>query len=305
MRFDRWLVLALALVGSLTLAACGGGGGSSSTSSSKAAATGGVKQGGSITIVGVGPDSFDPQEYQTVQADSALSRVYVGLLAFKDATGTDSTKLVPALADNIPAPTNGGKTYTFHIRKGLKYSDGEPVRPSDVVNMLKRNLFLGGPFSSFYSTIEGVAAYSAAKKPDAPLTGMKADDATGTLTINLTKPDTRILYAFAIGEAGVGPKSKALFKNMTGHPFPGAGPYKLQLISPSPTHGKYILTKNPNFNIPTLSKGNVDKITGLMSTNVNKMTEDIISGKADYTTEDPVGGGGGGGGGGGRGRVGE
>ncbi|MFL5896171.1 MAG: ABC transporter substrate-binding protein, partial [Thermoleophilaceae bacterium] len=61
------------------------------------------------------------------------------------------------------------------------------------------------------------------------------------------------------------------------------------VVTISPTHGKYILTKNPSFNIPGMAKGNLDKITGLMSTNVNKMTEDIISGKADYTTEDPVG----------------
>jgi hypothetical protein len=27
------------------------------------------------------------------------------------------------MADSIPTPTNGGKTYTFHIRPGLHYSD--------------------------------------------------------------------------------------------------------------------------------------------------------------------------------------
>jgi peptide/nickel transport system substrate-binding protein len=287
MRLSRLLVTPVLLLGCLGLAACGGGGNKASTGGK--AAAGQVKQGGTINVVGVGPDSFDPQEYQTVQADSALSRVYTGLLAFKDATGTESTKLVPALADSIPAPTNGGKTYTFHIRKGLTYSDGEPVVPSDVVNMIKRMLFLGGPFSSFYLPIVGTDEYTAAKKPDAPLTGMKADDKTGTLTITLKKPDTRLLYAFAIGEAGVGPKSKALFKNMTGHPFPGAGPYTLKVVRNSPTNGLYILTKNPKFNIPTVAKGNVDKIIGHMSTNVNKMTQDVISGKADYMTEDPVG----------------
>jgi hypothetical protein len=89
---------------------------------------------------------------------------------------------------------------------------------SDVVNMVKRTLYLGRPFSSFFADIVGSTQYTAAKKPDAPLTGMIADDKTGTLTINLMQPDTRVLYTLAIGESGVGPKSKAIFKNMTGNP---------------------------------------------------------------------------------------
>src|SRR5437660_319241 len=88
--------IAMGLVVVLVLAACGS---SKKSSPSKAAATGAVKQGGTIKIGTVGPDSYDPQEYQTVQADSAMTLVYEGLLAFKDATGQDSTTLVPALAD--------------------------------------------------------------------------------------------------------------------------------------------------------------------------------------------------------------
>jgi peptide/nickel transport system substrate-binding protein len=267
-------------------------GGSSSASASTSAgsgATGAAKQGGTIKIGTVGPDSYDPQEYQTVQADSALHLVYTGLLAFKDTTGQASTTLVPALAASIPTPTNGGKTYVFHIRSGLHYSDGEPVVASDVVNMVKRSLFLGGPFSSFFDDIVGAAQYTAAKKASAPLSGMIADDKTGKLTVNLTTPDTRVLYAFAIGESGVGPKSKAIFKNTTGSPFPGDGPYTLKVVSPSPTNGEFILTKNPKFDIPTIAKGNVDQIDGMVSTNVNTMTENVINGTLDYMTEDPVG----------------
>ena len=292
MRVSRWVVLPVLLVACVALAACGSSKKSSSTTSgaqSKSAAAGAVKQGGTIKIGTVGPDNYDPQQYQTVQADSALHLVYTGLLAFKDGTGTESTTLVPGLADSIPAPTNGGKTYKFQIRQGIHYSDGEAVKASDVVNMVKRNLFLGGPFSSFYNDITGAADYTKAKKADAPLKGMIADDTANTLTINLDKPDTQILYAFAIGESGVGPASKATFKTHNGSPFPGDGPYTLKVVSPSPTNGQFILTKNPKFDIPTIAKGNVDKIIGMVSTNVNKMTEDVIAGNLDYMTEDPVG----------------
>jgi peptide/nickel transport system substrate-binding protein len=283
----RWIgAVALSLAVAFVIAACGS---SKSSSSSGAAASGAVKQGGTIKIGTVGPDAYDPQLYQTVQADSALHLVYSGLLAFRNGTGTASTELIPAMADSIPSPTNGGKTYTFHIRPGLHYSDGEPVVASDVVNMVKRNLFLGGPFSSFFDPIVGATAYAAAKKTTAPLAGMIADDKAGTLTINLVKPDTRVLYNFAIGESGIGPASKAVFKNMTGNPFPGDGPYTINVVNRSPTNGEFILKKNPKFDIPGVAKGNVDEMDGMVSTNVSQMTENVINGSLDYMTEDPVG----------------
>ena len=299
MKYRGPAAVGVAVASALALAACGGSSGSSSSSgaaastsastSSSSAQGGAPKSGGTIKIGTVGPDSYDPQEYQTVQADSALHLVYEGLLAFKDATGQASTQLIPALAESIPTPTNNGKTYVFQIRPNLHYSDGEPVKASDVVNMVKRNLFLGGPFSSFFDDIVGATDYANAKKQNAPLTGMIADDATGKLTLNLVAPDTRVLYAFAIGESGVGPASKAVFKNMTGSPFPGDGPYTLKVVNPSPTNGEFILTKNPKFDIPTVAKGYVDQIDGMVSTNVNTMTENVINGTLDYMTEDPVG----------------
>jgi len=297
-KYQRPLWAAVAVSAAFALAACGGssnstssasGASASSSTTSNSSSSSGPKEGGTITIGTVGPDSYDPQEYETVQADSALHLVYEGLLAFKDATGQASTELIPAMAESIPAPTNGGKTYVFQLRPNLHYSDGEPVKASDVVNMVKRNLFLGGPFSSFFDDIVGATQYANAKKQNAPLTGMIADDATGKLTVNLIQPDTRILYVFAIGESGVGPASKAIFKNTTGNPFPGDGPYTLKVVNPSPTNGEFILTKNPKFDIPTVAKGYVNEIIGKVSTNVNQMTENVINGTYDYMTEDPVG----------------
>ena len=196
MKYKRPAAVGVAVATALALAACGGSSGSSSSSggaasstsastSSSTASGGAPKEGGTIKIGTVGPDSYDPQEYETVQADSALHLVYEGLLAFKDATGQASTELIPAMAESIPTPTNNGKMYVFQIRPNLHYSDGEPVKASDVVNMVKRNLFLGGPFSSFYDDIVGATDYANAKKANAPLKGMIADDATGKLTINL------------------------------------------------------------------------------------------------------------------------
>src|SRR4051794_4890142 len=146
------LVVLCAVV--LLAAGCGGGGG-------------GGKSGGSISIGTVGPDSYDPVMFQTVQAVSALHLVYTPLVTYKDATGAASQELVPGVAESVPKPTNGGKTYTFKVRSGLVYSDGSPVKASDFANTIKRLLFLGGPYASFWSDVVGANKYVEAKKEDA------------------------------------------------------------------------------------------------------------------------------------------
>jgi peptide/nickel transport system substrate-binding protein len=64
------------------------------------------------------------------------------------------------------------------------------------------------------------------------------------------------------------------------------GPYSIKVIDPS---RKFVLTRNPKFNIPGLPKGHVDKITGVVTSSVPRMTQDVISGKMDFMTEDPTG----------------
>src|SRR3954466_15021994 len=195
MRLGRWLALAVLVASTMVLAACGGGSSSSTSSSSGGggsttkANTGKVKQGGTIKIGTVGPDNYDPVMFQTVQANSALHLVYTPLLAYKDATGAEGSKLVPGLAESVPTPENGGLSYTFKLRQGLKYSDGTPVKASDFENTMERMMYLGGPFSSFFFPIKGLSKYAEAKKKGGHVEGIKADDAAGTIQITLTKPD--------------------------------------------------------------------------------------------------------------------
>ena len=54
--------------------------------------------------------------------------VYDGLVALKY-SGADPQVLVPDLADSVPTPTDGDRTYIFNLRPGIRYSDGTEVRP--------------------------------------------------------------------------------------------------------------------------------------------------------------------------------
>ena len=70
--------------------------------------------------------------------------MYTPPLTYKrDEEGEDGSEIIPGLAEEVPEPTNGGKTYEFTLRKGLKYSDGTPVKASDFEHTIKRAAVLG------------------------------------------------------------------------------------------------------------------------------------------------------------------
>ncbi len=242
------------------------------------------KKGGSINIGSVLPDSYDPVMFQTVQANQALQLVYTGLVTYKHEPGAAGADLIPGLAEAMPTVSADNQTYTFKLRKGLKYSDGTAVKASDFEHTIKRLNFLGGPFSSFTSTIDGVPEYIEAKKEDADISGITADDATGEIVVKLSEPDGKFLFAIALANAAPTPASKAPFKATQGG-IPGIGPYTIDIENPT---RQYTLTKTPGFNIPGIATGNIDKMTVTKST-VTKMTQDVIDNKLDFMTEDPTG----------------
>jgi peptide/nickel transport system substrate-binding protein len=271
-------VVAVAAAGA-GVTACG-----SSNDSGGGSDTGG-KAGGSIRIGSVLPDSYDPVLVQTNQANQALQTVYTGLLTYRHATGPSGNDLIPALAEAMPTISADRKTYTFKLRPGLKYSDGSPVVASDFEHTIKRLLFLGGPYSSFSSGIVGADAYLKAKKGNADISGITTDDKTGEITVKLTEPDSKFLFAISLISAAPTPAAKSPFKATSDGSMPGAGPYKISIQNPT---RQFTLTRTQGFNVPTIPKPKLDKITVVKET-VPKMTQDVIDNKLDFMTEDPAG----------------
>lgn len=273
-------VAALVALGAIGISACG------DDKSSSGGGTGGgeAKKGGAIRIGSVLPDSYDPVLVQTVQGNQPLQLVYTGLVTYKHAEGPAGSEIVPGLAEALPTISADRKTYTFKLRPNLKYSDGSPVKASDFEHTMKRLHFLGGPFASFSSGIKGVEEYQKAKKADADISGITADDATGEIKVELTQADGKFLFAIALISAAPTPAEKSPFKKSNS--IPGLGPYTIDIKNPT---REFVLKKTPGFNIPGLATGNIDTITVTKST-VTKMTQDVIDNKLDFMTEDPTGG---------------
>ena len=226
-------------------AGCGGSGSSSSSSSGGGStpAAGTPQKGGTLTILASSAFGVaDPAQNYTLQEWAFLIDTHDGLVQFKRVGGTEGTQLVPDLATEIPQPTDGGKTYTFNIRKGIKFSDGTTMKPSDFVTTFERQFTVPGP-TSFYSGIVG-ADKCTAKHCDLSQ-GVVADDNAYTLTIHLTAADPELLFKLALPFAYVVPGNTS--PKLTGNNVPpGTGPYMWQSYDPNK---EAVLVRNPNFKV--------------------------------------------------------
>jgi peptide/nickel transport system substrate-binding protein len=249
---------------------------------------GGTGQGGAkLTVASTGLDNADPSLYQTVQANQVFQLVYTPLVTYNHEEGDAGTEIVPGLAEEVPEATNNGRTYTFQLRDGLQYSDGTPVRASDFENTIKRLLFLESVWSSFFSGIEGADEFTEGDNFNGDISGIETNNQTGEITVNLTEPDTKVLFAIAEPYASPMPAAKAGDKALR-QPPPGVGPYTLDVVDFTRL---YRLERNPNFDLPEEVRpaGNFDEIEVQVSDSVTRMTQDVIDGEVDFMTEDPTG----------------
>ena len=264
----------VAVVSIVAIAACGSSSSSSSTTSSSA----GAKQGGTITIAsGTAPLSADQGLDFTTQGNELYSVVNMPLLTFvRGVEGTGGSKIIPGLATSLPTLSNGGKTYTFHLRKGLHYSNGQPIKASDVLVALERDLKIPWQSASFISAyIVGGKAYADGKSNT--ISGVTTNDATGTITVNVVHPFSPIVDIFALpGTAPVPPSTPA--KNLASTGTIGDGPYMWSTITPD---HQYTLVKNPKFDVPGLPKGFADKIQYNVNSNVLANAQAVLNNTAD------------------------
>jgi peptide/nickel transport system substrate-binding protein len=199
------------------------------------------------------------------------------LLTFaRGVSGAAGSKILPALAKSLPTVSNGGKTYTFTLRSGLHYSDGTPIKASDVPYALERDLKVPWQAASFISGyVAGATAYANGKAKT--ISGVTANDAAGTITVNLTAPFAPIEDIFALPGTAPVPQSTGM-KNLASTGTIGDGPYKWSSISPNHS---YTLVKNAKFDIPGLPTGHADKIVYQVSSNVEANAEAVLNNQAD------------------------
>ena len=88
-------------------------------------------RGGTLVMLTSTPLSIDPAAETGVPPFQNLGLTSDGLVTYNHVSGPNGLQVVPDLAISLPTPTDGGMTYTFRLRPGIRYSDGRFVRASD------------------------------------------------------------------------------------------------------------------------------------------------------------------------------
>ncbi len=258
-------LVGVAAMSSFALAACGSSGSSSSSG----------QEGGSITTIHTkSPDYLDPQLAYTVDAWTAEYNTYIPLLTYAHSEGPAGTKVVPGLAEDLPKVTNGGKTYTLTLRKGLKFSDGTPVKASDFQTTVQRLFDVDSGGAPFFSTIVGATDYQSGKANS--ISGITTDDNTGEIQINLTVPNGSFPFELAIPFTALVPPDTPA-KDQTPNPPPSTGPYTIS--SSDPGH-EWVLTRNPQW-----EKNNSKIMPDIPTPHLDKITEKVLPNQASGTTQ--------------------
>jgi peptide/nickel transport system substrate-binding protein len=186
--------------------------------------TGSAHRGGVLRVSTPGfiSNTMDPARSYNWQVTSLT---HDGLLGFRRVGGVQGLEVVPDLALSLATPTDGGRTYTYRLRRGVRYSNGRAVEPGDFRRALERVLRLRSPGAGYYASIVGAAACLAKPAACDLSEGIVADAASRTVTFHLTEPDsdfqTKLALEFAAAVPGDTP-----FRDLGGR-IPGTGPYRI------------------------------------------------------------------------------
>ncbi|MEN3284566.1 MAG: peptide/nickel transport system substrate-binding protein [Solirubrobacteraceae bacterium] len=131
----RVAALGFAVALAVALVACGGGGGAAKSGDAKASLTDGPSIGGPIRIAAAqGIPQLDPHKITSTWELQLYSTLWARLVTFGEDSGL---KLQPDLAKSWKV-SDDARTYTFTLRTGTKFSNGDPLTSRDVVGSLKR-----------------------------------------------------------------------------------------------------------------------------------------------------------------------
>jgi peptide/nickel transport system substrate-binding protein len=231
--------------------------------------------------------TMDPQINYTLQYWQLYQAIYDGLVAFKKGQGTEGFKVVPDLAEEVPAPQDDGKTYVFKLRKGIKFSNGDPVTVKDVVASFQRIFKISGPTAgTFYNVIVGADACIKAPATCTLDGGVVGDDAAGTITFHLTQADSEFMDKLAVPHASILPAATPA-KDMGTDIIPGTGTYTIKSYNPNE---RIDIVRNPNFkewSVDAQPEAFVDEISYEFGLTEEAAITAIQNGQADWMFDPP------------------
>ena len=240
------------------------------------APTRGGTGGGTLRIVSstdVGP--MDPA--LAFASDQLLYATCAQLVNYPDKPGPAGSQLTPEAAQSLPARSPDGRTYTFKIRPGFRFSppSNQPVTAQTFKKSIERTLNPGmrSPLAPFLADVVGARAYMAGKASH--IVGVVANG--DTLTIRLLAPAPDFLSRLALPAFCAVPLNTPINRNGV-RVIPSAGPY--YVASDTPGQG-VVLMRNPNYH--GSRPHHFARIELAVGVSTQRAVAQIEAGTADYT----------------------
>lgn len=228
-----------------------------STSPTASAQTGEPSNSGSSVTVGIAQDldSLDPHKAIAAGTSEVLFNVFEGLMKASPDGG-----VIPAVASDYEVSPDG-TTYTFTLREGVLFHNGDPVTAEDVVYSLERcagSENEGTPLISAFSNVKEIYA------PD-----------DGHVVVELASPTLEFIYSMtaAIIPAGSG-------EDMATAPV-GTGPFKF--VSYTPQDSMVVERFADYWGEPA----HLDTVTFKIITNTNTLVMGLKGGTLDLVIHLP------------------
>ena len=250
-----------------------------------AAAGGELVDGG--TFVGDPPEHIDPALNTTLDAYQVINAMYDGLTDI-DASDPDNPVIKPLVAESFES-NDDASVWTFKIREGMAFSDGEEILPSTFARSWERasNPETAGDYSYLFNFIQGGAEKLAGDADT--LAGVVADDEAMTLEVTLAAPYSNFpavagFQLFFPMPEGAG-DSTADYEN---GPMIGNGPYSLE---GSRTDEEIVLVKNDTWTGDINGEtwpDRLDTITFLTQTDPDTAYNALAAGEADTANIPPA-----------------
>jgi len=248
------------------------------SSSTKRAGSAEANKGGTLKLNQAESD-FDFVDPQLAYRTDDWSMIYttsMPLVGFQEKSGAAGAQLVPIGATAFPTVSKNGKTYTFHIRPGLKFSDGSPVTAASYQRSWERILSpkMGSPLGvnlSLQDDVVGGQAFLDGKA--AHISGISAKGLT--LTFNLTSPNATFVSILSM-QWFTAVKANTPYTSTGLNVYPAAGPYYIASRDPGRST---VLKRNPYYkgNRPA----NPDQMVFTPNVNTDQSLLQVKAGQSD------------------------
>ena len=189
--------------------------------------------------------SADPVLSRSTLDEQRLYATCANLLAYPDAAGRKGTHLRPEVASSMPVVSKGGRRYTFHVRRGFRFSppSNERVTAETFRDTIERAL--SPKYGIFSQTpqllfdLVGVDRYRAGRAAHVAGIAVRGD----TISFTLVEPAGDFPARISDPLTCPVPRSQAISPNGPPRPVPSAGPYYVASIEGDRT----VLLRNPNY----------------------------------------------------------